>query len=344
MLINGIAIFGIALSSCAVNKYSYAPAQTAPTQVASAAVVTKPRIEGTSVPGESLVEKLDWLVRNAESHKTYIVEVTADENIAPRTLQYTGAINITVVLRGDNINRTIRLSSNGRMFTVRQNVTFILDNNITLQGHSQNTDRLVAVIGGIFKMNDGATISGNTGGGVSVSSGSFEMTGGTISGNTASNGGGVNGGFTMSGGIISDNTATKNGGGVFLDIYGGGSTFRMTGGVISGNKANKRGGGVYLESHNGNSFSMRDGNITGNTAAEYGGGVYMGRGNFTKTGGTITGYNSDQSNGNKVADYSGVIARRGHAVYIDGRPPKRKETTAGTRINLSGQNAANWDE
>ena len=189
--------------------------------------------EGTVLSGGSLAAKLDWLDRSAESHKTYILEVGADENIAPRTLQYSGAIDITVILRSSGANRTIRLSSNGTMFTVWQNVTLVLDNNITLQGHSQNTGRMVHVYNGIFKMNSGATITGNTGGGVEIRWGTFEMKGGTISGNTAFDGGGVYycGTFEMKGGSISGNTASNNGGGVWSDV----STFDMSGGTISNN-------------------------------------------------------------------------------------------------------------
>jgi parallel beta-helix repeat protein len=285
-----------------------------------------PTIQGTLVPGATLAEKLTWLQRSADSHNTYVLEVSADENIAPHTFEYKGAINITIVLRGVGGNRVIRLKSHGNMFEVRSNITFVLDNNITLQGHSGNTNPLVKINGGIFKMNSGSTITDNTssfwegisgggGGGVGIHySGTFEMTGGTISGNTAKNGGGVSltgGTFTMSGGTISNNTASGNGGGIYL----GGGTFTMRGGII-----------------------------TGNIAASAGGGVWNGyRKTFTKTGGTITGYNSDQNNGNVVNDGSGAMARKGHAVYYNEN--KRKETTAGPGANFSTKdNVGAWDE
>jgi len=233
------------------------------------------------------------------------------------------------------------------MFTVRQNVIFILDNNITLQGHIQNTGSMVNVEGGIFKMKNGATITGNTdnsyssgGGGVYVYGGTFEMEGGTISGNTASSGGGVyvsSGTFTMSGGTISGNTAS-NGGGVYNF-----DTFTMSGGTISGNKANKNGGGVYASWAQ---TIIQGGNITNNNAAEYGGGLYYGGFGFgryfSKIGGTITGYNSDPNNGNVVKDASGVLARRGHAVYVS--ETKHKETTAGPNVNLYNDDPMNWDD
>jgi len=320
--------------------------------------------EGKVIRGATLAAKLDWLDRNAESHNTYIVEVSANENIAPRTLEYRGAINITVILRSDGDNRTIRLTTNGTMFTVRENVTFVLGSNITLHGHSQNTGTMVYVNGGIFKMKDGATITGNSisryytnGGGVYVYFGTFEMTGGTISGNTASDGGGVcvysgtftmsngtisgntasNGGgvcsrssFTMNNGTISNNTATQGGG-----ICTNGGAFTMNNGTISGNAASK-GGGVYVSW---STFKMQGGVITANTASEYGGGVY---GSLTKTSGTITGYNSDPDTGNVVKDNNGVLARRGHAVFV--HENMRKERSAGVHVNLSNSSEGNWDQ
>ena len=310
-----------------------------PSAPMATATPVEPPITGTVVPGNSLAEKLAWLNRSAESHNTYIIEVTANENIAPHTFEYRGAINITVVLRGVGANRTIRLSSNGTMFTVSENVTFILDNNITLQGHNGNNGSMVRVEGGTFMMRTGSTITGNintstvySGGGVYVAWGTFELNGGTISGNTASRGGGVyvdnyRNTVTMNAGTISNNTASRDGGGVFVNNQ----IFTMNGGTISGNTANQ-GGGVYGDG----SFTMGGGTISGNTARENGGGVYINSPpySFTKRGGTITGYNSDQNNGNVVKDEGGnVLARRGHAIWI--RENTRKETTAGPGVNLT---------
>jgi len=61
---------------------------------------------------------------------------------------------------------------------------------------------------------------------------------------------------------------------------------------------------------------------------------------FTKTGGTITGYTSDQANGNVVRDADGyTLGRRGHAVFVDsnslGNINLRKENTAGPGDNLT---------
>jgi TolB-like protein len=306
-----------------------------------------PLTEGTMVPGNSLSEKFTWLDRNADSHNTYILVVNANETIAPYAFNYSGAINITIALRGDNQNRTIRLRTNGTMFTINTHVTFVLENNITLMGHNGNNGVIVSINGGTFKMRTGTTITGNVrtnndGSGVYLSDGSFEMTGGTISNNTASGrGGGVfisdYRTFTFSGGAITGNTASR-GGGVHIDNRSPGGTLNMTGGIISGNTASNRGGGVNIES---GTFTMRGGTITGNTAKEYGGGVYVG-GTFNKTGGTITGYNTDQVSGNAVKDETGnTLARKGHAVFRNDN--QRKETTAGTSANLSSNDSGRWD-
>jgi len=316
-------------------------------------------IQGTIVPGNTLAEKLAWLDRSADSHNTYILELNADEIIAPHKFDYKGAVNITIAIRGIGGNRTIRLKSNGTMFNIPSNVSLVLENNITLMGHKGNSNRLVYVDGGEFKMNVGTAIIGNEGGGV-YNRGTFAMSSSTISGNTASYGSGVyNGGtFTMSRSTISGNNASGEGGGVYNEgaftmgsstisgntaSYGGGvynhrGTFTMSGGTISGNNASDKGGGVGAGGWG--TFAMRGGTITGNTAVNYGGGVY---GYITKTGGTITGYNTDPTNGNAVKDEGGnVFARKGHAVYYNENI--RKETTAGPGANLSSDGSGAWDK
>jgi len=328
--------------------YAARPAQsaTAPAQTAAASAdKTDPPVQGTLVPGGSLVQKLAWLQKSADSHETYIIEVAADESIAPNnTLEYKGAINITIVMRGVGGNRTLKLSSHGTMFIVRKEVTFVLENNITLRGHSGNTGRMINVEEGKLKIKTGAAITGNEGGGIS-GNGTIEMSGGTISGNgrrTNLDGGGIalgGGTFTMNGGTISGNIATK-GGGVYLNS----GEFSMNGGTISGNTATK-GGGMYLY---GGAITLRNGNVLSNIAIEYGGGVCVESrgwftGSFTKTGGTVTGYKNDKDNGNIVKDEEGgILARRGHAIYRNEN--QRKETTAGTGANFAADGSGPWDQ
>jgi fibronectin type 3 domain-containing protein len=301
------------------------------------------------VPGSGLAEKLRWLQNNALSNADYIIEVTADESIEPTTLFYSNRTNIGITLRGTDVARTVSLSSNGAMFTVGSGVTLVLDNNITLQGRSSNNASLVN-ISGTLVMNTGSRITGNTsnpGGGVFVSgTGTFTMNGGEISGNTSSSGGGV---------FVSGSFRTGSDGGMYLYSSG---TFTMNGGEISGNTSIS-GGGVYVGS---GTFTMSGGTISGNTASSLtfgsgGGGVYVGGvsgniGTFTKTGGTIYGYSaSDTANSNVVKNSSGTVhSNRGHAVYAyySSSVIKRRETTAGTSVNLSfngsnGTFSGSWD-
>jgi hypothetical protein len=334
--------------SAASNPGYAAPVQTtytAPVQTASSGR-TEPPIQGTVVPGGNLAEKLAWLKRSADSHSIYIVEVNADESIVPHTFEYSGAIDITIVLRGVGGNRTVRLSSHGTMFTVKKEVTFVLENNITLRGHKGNTGTIVYVDGGTFRMNAATAITENTrsidswgGGGVELNSGIFEMLGGNISGNSAKQGGIYlnSGTFTMSGGTISNNTGYW-GGGVCVQ-YG---QFTMTGGTIVYNSTITAGGAVHA-SETGGFFGMRGGTISGNSAHKNGGGIWCPSGSsFTKTGGTITGYKNDSTNGNVVKDEEGnVLARMGHAIYSNEN--KRKETTAGPGANFK-DGAGPWDQ
>jgi hypothetical protein len=182
---------------------------------------------------------MNWLQKNAKSGNTYILEASANGSLAPQKLSYSGVNNITIILRGDDKNRIIRLSSNGAMFDIFSGVSLVLENNITLQGRRRNNDSLVRVRGGTFVMNSGTTITGNTninyGGGVYViSNGNFTMNGGIISGNKAIDGGGVavysEGAFTMNGGTISGNTASSLGGGVSVVL----GTLIKNGGTITG--------------------------------------------------------------------------------------------------------------
>ena len=208
---------------------------------------------GTVVQGNNVADKLAWLQAFAKNGGSYIVEVMADESIAPQSFEYSDKRNITITLRGVGANRTLSFwstrSSNDWMFTIWSGVTLVLDNNITLKGRGNNDGCLVAVHG-TFIMNEGSAITGNTntfgrGGGVYIGEGTFTMNGGTISGNTAGgsygNGGGVfmeNGTFTMKGGTISGNAASSNGGGVYLN----GGNFTKTGGTITGYTSDKANG------------------------------------------------------------------------------------------------------
>ena len=297
------------------------------------ATVTLYAVWGTNVPGATLAAKLSWLQTNAVSNVDYTVEVSANESISPTTLSYSGRTNIGITLKGTGVVRTVSLSSNGTMLTVDNRVTLVLDNNITLQGQSNNNNSLVRVnSGGMLVMNNGSTVTGNTssssssgtsyGGGVYVSR-TFTMTGGKISGNTSYSGGGVyvgGGTFTMSGGEISGNTSEGNGGGVCMTEGNSGfaRAFTIYGGKISGNSAsgNRGGGGVFVGGDR-STFTMNGGEISNNTASSdyfQGGGVFNNMGTFRIVTGTVYGSNEGAlsniaTNGAALFDNGGTAQR-----------------------------------
>jgi hypothetical protein len=206
---------------------------------------------------------------------------------------------------------------------------------------------------------EGGTISGNTvsasGGGVYVCASNngeagFTMTGGTISRNKAGgNGGGVyvyaygnnaEAGFTMTGGTIGDNTAAYNGGGVAVYASSGSAEagFTMTGGTIRGNSKAEDGGGaaVYAISGGNAGFTMEGGTICGNSAFASSGGVYVNNATFRKkTSAVIYGFGEGE-NSNLVKNSSGSpLDNYGHAVYVTGSLPKKRETTVMANETLS---------
>jgi len=257
-------------------------------------------------PSTGLADFLAGLKTTAQSGGNYSYEVKVNETIAPHDLTFGSESNITITLKGDNTNRIISLASNGSMFTVRQGVTLILDNNITLQGLSTNNASLVvAHSGGTLIMNAGSKISDNTntianGGGVVVSTDVLTFTGGN---------------FIMNGGEISGNRAT-NGGGVAVSAY---SAFTMKSGKITGNTASGAspsiGGGGVLAYGN---FTMENGEISNNTVSNvsfntsfaYGGGVHVAQANFLMSGGKII--------GNTVSASSSLSSATGGGVNVVG--------------------------
>ncbi|MCL2689151.1 MAG: hypothetical protein FWE57_04820 [Chitinispirillia bacterium] len=339
--------------------------------LSSNATITANFRRPTDIPsdGQSLAAQLLTLHTSAQSGGEYTIELTGNENIGAQPLSFTDRSDITIRLTGSGGERTISLTDNGALFTIGTGVTLILDNRVTLRGRSSNNAPVVRVNSrGTLVMKAGSRISGNTtsasGGGVVVNTdGSFTMEGGEISGNTSSGwsagGGGVyvaaggyllmengritgnssssGGGIYMAGGSvimrsgeIINNTAST-GGGVEL----GGGSFTMDGGIISNNTANTTstssgGGGVYV----GNAiFTMSDGEISGNTARSGGGVFAANNAQFTKAGGIIYGYTLGDSKRNTAT--AGISGNdRGHAVFVNSNPSKRRESTAGVELGL----------
>ncbi|MCL2442500.1 MAG: InlB B-repeat-containing protein [Treponema sp.] len=312
---------GWALSSSGTVVYANEQIVGNLTTAPNAEVVLYAVWQYTIVPGNNLAAKLTWLQTNAISNTDYTIQINANENIVSAVLFYSGRTNISITLKSIEAEHIIGLSSIGRIFIVREGVTLILDNNITLHGRTDNNNCLVEIDGGKLIMNNGSKITGNSsasyrgsgiyvqnqgifimnggkisgntcnsinygGGSVRMDNGIFTMYEGEITGNLSERGGGVygSGTFTMYGGIISNNSS-RIGGGIFMN----GGIFTMNGGVISGNSASSTGGGV---SASGIDFIMNDGEISGNITSSIdgicrGGGVYLQSGNFIIYGGKI---------------------------------------------------------
>ena len=229
--------------------------------------------------------------------------------------------NVTLCLNGHKItsaNGMDAIKLTGGSFTLTD-----CQNSGKITHASGNTGRGVYVDRGTFNMY-GGSITGNNardargcGGGVYVASGSgtFNMYGGSITGNNATYGGGVykcgsNSSFNMYGGSITGNTANSYGGGMYVD----GGEFTMSGGTIGGTKTGETntatygGGGVYVYGSAGavGTFKMSGGSITGNNAT-YGGGVEVYGGKFTmKDSASITGNKADYGGGVNVT-FNGEI-------------------------------------
>jgi hypothetical protein len=297
--------------------------------------------------------------------------VTLAGTLTLKGLKSSSADTPATKIRGVSVNSSTFTMNGGKIsgYYIDANASMGFGGGVSVDGNSKFTmnngtisDCNAGRSGGVsvtdsstFIMNNGtisdckATING----GVYVAgSSTFTMNNGEISKNfSTSLGGGVtlaSSTFIMNGGTISDNSIhSGGGGGVYVS---GGSMFTMNGGEISKNKG-KEGAGVFVIS--GGTFTMTKGEIWGNIAAGgninspdgWGGGVYINRNpnnlnsSFTKTGGTIYGYDGDPNNSknNKAVNWSNEIEEEGgHAVYIDidDDSPLLKNTIVGENDNL----------
>jgi hypothetical protein len=269
------------------------------------------RVDLSAGTADEFFDKLSWIKSNGEPDTYYVITLTANISLSPQTLNADLSSRLrstTVKITGEGSVKAITLNANGSLFTLKgynevNKFTFILDENVRLQGKSNNTASVVTVNQYAEFIMQGGTISGNTsssyGGGVYVSSGTFTMSGGTIS---------------------SNNTSSSYGGGGG-GVYVSSGTFTMSGGTISGNTSSSssgRGGGVYVNS---STFTMSGGTISGNTAC-YGGGVFSSGGRFTKSGDSII-YGNDAPTTSKNTASGGS----GHAVNVN-NGSKNRNTTA----------------
>ncbi|MDR2692887.1 MAG: hypothetical protein LBB74_01565 [Chitinispirillales bacterium] len=321
-----LIVFGWLLVSCAGTE----------------AIRSAPSIDAVA----GLKNKLIWLKANAQTGGEYLIELSNNELISygfskVGSLSYKDRGNITITVRGVGENRIVQLANGGdALFYVGAGVTLILDSNITLRG-PQYVDgpvasyrELVSVASdGTFVMNEGSAITGNTnnfsyhGGGVNVSGGGiFIMKGGTISGNKCLPGLAITTSHVM--GQEIGHSLVSSGMSKINEKVGS----NLKAGETAPKSPDFKGGGVYVGGGGEALFSKK----------------INPSGVFIKTGGTITGYDSDQENGNvvmagevvgaKIGDgqenpqrqlkYS-VSADGGHAVYFGGKEPKIINTTVG---------------
>jgi len=324
----------------------------------SEAIRSAPSIDAV----DGINNKLVWLKANAVSGGEYVIELSADDMIkgGPFSkggrLYYKDKSNITIRVRGVGENRTIlRLFTDNEIFEVGSGVTLILDSNITLKGSADKyTDgpmvehqRLVTVTsGGTLVMNNGSAIIGNinnksSGGGVSVAAG---------------------GAFYMNGGIISGNKGMAGYRAIDLKVTGE-VAGKMAGAALLGAASKSLPSHTMVSKGLDNAADkMANAQIGTRCPTFYGGGVYVSgaytplfgkgaepSGIFVKTGGTITGLESDSLDGNSIYEcefemlnetrfsfppkYS-VSVDGGHAVYFDGKEPKSINTTIGPEISF----------
>ena len=210
--------------------------------------ITNPITGPLTAAGATLVERFNWVRTQAGAAERIVVEMDGNASLNSAQASLVGASNLTVILRGTgSVPRELSLAGTGSLFTISNNVTFVLDN-VILRGVDGNSGPLVRVdAGGTLEMLAGSSVTGNV----------------NDSDSTANRGGGVrvsNGGtFTMFGGEISGNVAAgdwNEGSGVFV-AFGG--TFNMRGGAIFGNGLTWAGGGVF----NDGTFNISDGIIHG---------------------------------------------------------------------------------
>jgi len=283
------------------------------------------------VDGDSLINKLNWIIEKGVNGGNYIVEVEASDVIEPFNyslpLPTNTLVSITLISDNPPEMRTIKRSGIGSLFTVNSGVTLTLGSYITLEGNNNNDTSLIMInSGGVLETKPLSKITGNTNtntigefiaAGVHINENAkFIMNGGEISFNTTKKGCGgvkVHGTFTINNGKISENKALGNsGGGVWVE---GNGRFIMNGGEISGNQASGNisiggeGGGVHMSGKDG-IFIMNGGIISGNIANGSGGGVRV-DGTFTMKGNAVISGNISENDGGGVKVYKNFTMEGG---------------------------------
>jgi hypothetical protein len=267
-----------------------------------------------------------------------------------------------IVLQGINTN-------SHAIVEVARGGMFIMDNGeITGNISSGGTGGILVERGGVLVIN-GGKIYNNTatqrdyitgGGGIGiVENGKFIMTGGEVSYNTSTLGGGISirsNIFDISGGIITNNNATQNGGGIYLEISGTNSYIEevtIKNLEIGNNKAGYN-GGIYSYLRESSSLIIENTIIYGNIAESLlstegkGGGVYSrgsgSGGNIIKrsSGGIIYGNNAE-SNLQNIATNGGNAVHHDiyYGLYII--EVKKRNTTVTEYVELDSRHLGEWE-
>ncbi len=278
----------------------------------------------TSVEGDDIVKKSFNYISRQGSAANYTLILENDVQMTSPSGNPGGIINVawlnkkdavlTIIGKGGII--TITGPDNTNMLSIGDG-TLILEENITLKGKCTG----INVFAGINLVDNNATAIMRAGSTIQVrgfssaisvgGKGNFIMEGGLISGNVSPiySGGGISisgGTFTMKDGVIKDNYAGDGGG---VDVWGG--TFIMEGGWIGSNEALKGGGtalGIKITSGQGYGGGVHIGN---NSGAEV-------KGKFIMKGGTIYGSNSAISPNKSQSGGAALYLRDGSAEFGDG--------------------------
>lgn len=234
----------------------------------------------------------------------------------------TGAVTVnngnrlTIDLNG----HTLTAAANSQAFRIQNGALTIEDSGSTgvIQGSGTVTGNGGAIWMSSNDSNNALTLTGGTirgftatdGGGVYVSSGSFEMSGGSIENCTAHEGAGVKvlassgkASFSMSG---SGEIKNCNQDGVSIAAIGGTSEFSMSGGTIEDNS----GFGVWVDN---GSAVMSGGSVKGSERYD----IYIGSRaaltvKNTQVGGTVL--NLGKITGQGSAEFTGTVENSGYAV------------------------------
>jgi len=201
-------------------------------------------------------------------------------------------------------------------FIERGKITLVADKNVTISVNNLSSSMFyithaASLTLGAEGMPGTITINGNA----NANSSLIEVSGGELV---------MKNGITLTGNHVGFNYSYISGGAVFI----AGGTFTMEGGAITGNSAFAGGGvavGIAAIGEEVN-FNLKGGEIYGNEAI-YGGGVFS-RGNFNKTGGTITGSDGGSRSNTAISGYA-VYAEEPNTDNFDFR-----DTTAGSDVIL----------